>query len=401
MDLDFMQSPIPDRPGLLVRDPHQYSDATLVIPPPLVECLRFFNGSAVPGDLHSHLTKISGGADVAEIEQHLMDTLRDCGFLDDDVYRRLREEKHRAFAEAPVREPSHSGGAYPGEPEPLRQAFSRYLEEAPAPEIEDGLIGIAAPHVSPEGGRRMYGAAYKALAGELRDRVFVILGTSHYGDAGRFGLTRKPFRTPYGDAPTEVELVDRLASAAPAAVTMEDYCHSTEHSIEFQVVFLQHLFGPDVRILPILCGSYGQSVYSGGMPEDDENVRSFLSALRDLAAVEGDRLFWILGVDLAHMGRRYGDDFPAVANQGKMAEVAARDEKRASLINGPDAEGFWGLIRENEDDLMWCGSAPFYTMMRAVPNVRSRLLGYDQWNIDEQSVVTFGAMAFYDGSTRP
>ena len=38
---------------------------------------------------------------------------------------------------------------------------------------------------------------------------------------------------------------------------MEDYCHAVEHSIEFLVVFLQHLFGSDIRILPVLCGSVG------------------------------------------------------------------------------------------------------------------------------------------------
>ena len=34
--LDFLPSPIPDKPGLMIRDPFQFSDATLVIPPVLV-----------------------------------------------------------------------------------------------------------------------------------------------------------------------------------------------------------------------------------------------------------------------------------------------------------------------------------------------------------------------------
>jgi len=32
--------------------------------------------------------------------------------------------------------------------------------------------------------------------------------------------------------------------------------------------------------------------------------------------------------------------------------------------------------------------------MRANPRARALRLGYEQWNIDEQSVVTFGALAF-------
>ena len=36
-----------------------------------------------------------------------------------------------------------------------------------------------------------YRAAYRLLGSGYRDRTFVILGTSHYGTANRFGLTRK------------------------------------------------------------------------------------------------------------------------------------------------------------------------------------------------------------------
>jgi AmmeMemoRadiSam system protein B len=50
-------------------------------------------------------------------------------------------------------------------------------------------------------------------------------------------LTRKPFETPFGRTRIDKDLVDELA-VQPAAL-MEDYCHAVEHSIEFQVLFLQ------------------------------------------------------------------------------------------------------------------------------------------------------------------
>jgi hypothetical protein len=52
-------------------------------------------------------------------------------------------------------------------------------------------------------------------------------------------------------------------------------------------------------------------------------------------------------------------------------------------------------VRENHDDLKWCGSAPFYTFMKAVPGARGRLHRYEQWNIDPQSVVSFAGMSFH------
>jgi predicted class III extradiol MEMO1 family dioxygenase len=97
---------------------------------------------------------------------------------------------------------------------------------------------------------------------------------------------------------------------------------------------------------------------------------------------------------MAHMGARYSDDFQAVAEQGVMNEVAARDASRIERINGSDAAGFWELVRRNRDDLKWCGSSPFYSFLKAFPGARGRLLRYEQWNIDPSSVVSFAGMAF-------
>jgi AmmeMemoRadiSam system protein B len=394
MDLDFMPSPAPDRPGLLIRDPYHYSDATLIIPPELVGCLQFFDGERTDLDLRAALVELTGDLRVGDLEQHLVSTLSQAGFFEDEVYQRMKDARHAEFAEAPRRAPAHAGAGYPDQPEELRSALAGWMDGGAPATAGDSLVGIAAPHVSPEGGLDSYRAAYAALGPRYQDRVFVILGTSHYGEPERFGLTRKPFATPYGEAVTDIALVDRLASESGSAVKMEDYCHAVEHSIEFQVVFLQHLYGAGIRILPILCGPFARSIQGGGPPEEDENVRRFLGALGELAAHEGERLFWVLGVDMAHMGRRYGDPFAARAGEGQMSSVTRFDHGRIERIGAADAAGFWESVQENRDALKWCGSAPFYTFLRAVPQSQGELLHYQQWNIDEQSVVSFGAMAF-------
>ncbi len=222
----------------------------------------------------------------------------------------------------------------------------------------------------------------------------MILGTSHYGAPERFGLTRKPYVTPWGASRTNLSLVDELTRQAPEAIAMEDYCHSVEHSIEFQVLFLQAIFGPDISVLPILCGSYAQSIYRGGKPESSENVNRFLGTLGDIAAREGDRLLWVLGIDMAHMGRRYGDAFTALANENEMLAVGGRDRQRMERVAAGDAAGFWELVQENHDDLKWCGSSPVYTFLKVMPNARGSVERYEQWNIDPQSVVSFAGMSF-------
>jgi AmmeMemoRadiSam system protein B len=400
-NLDFMPSPDPAKPGLFIRDPYHYSNATLLVPPPLVAVLECFDGQQSTLDLRSELVRITGEIEVSDLEKHLFDSLDEAGFLDNPRYRELKGKREAQFALESTRAANFSGSAYPANQTKLAELLTQRIGSGagtPARSVATprDILAIAAPHASPDGGWDTYRAAYRCLPSveEAADKTFIILGTSHYGAPERFGLTRKNFITPYGEAQTDIRLVSELEKVAPNAVLMEDYCHAVEHSIEFQVVFLQHLYGPRVRILPILCGPFVKSIYQGGPPEQHEAVAQFLGALGNLAAREGRRAFWILAVDMAHMGRRYNDPIRATANIGEMLAIEQRDRERIARIAAADTDGFWSLVQEGHDDLKWCGSAPLYTFLKVLPGCRGDLLHYQQWQIDPQSVVSFGAMSF-------
>lgn len=390
-----MPSPSPEHPGLFIRDPYHFTDAMLVIPPPLIECLRCFDGEHNELDLREALVRVTGELDVTHLHQHLIETLSAAGFLEDETFAAMEQARKREFAEAAIREPAHAGSAYPEDAGEMRGQMTEWMSGPQTDAGADGnLIGIAAPHVSPVGGWQSYRDAYRMIGQEHRDKTFVILATSHYGEPETFGLTRKAFRTPLGDTVTDTALVDWLAARGGEGVRMEDYCHSFEHTVELQVIFLQHLFGAAVKILPVLIGSFAHSIYLGGNPEDDDKVKAFHQALGELREREGNRLFFVLGVDMAHMGIRYQDEFTAVANEGAMLAVEARDQARIQRISALDSDGFWNLVQEQRDDLKWCGSSPFYTFLRTAPKARGELLRYEQWNIDDRSVVSFAGMAF-------
>jgi AmmeMemoRadiSam system protein B len=374
----------------LIRDPFEYSDATLIIPRVLVGCLHLFDGVRTSVDLQVELSRLTGDSETGNAAQLLADRLSEAGFLEDETYARLKERCHSSFAQSTVRKAAHAGKSYPAEIDPLREIMRKYLPSG-ASSTQPGMIGIVAPHASPEHAWQSYHAAYQWLTPDLRDRTFVVLGTSHYGEPDKFGLTRKPFETPLGRTTIDDALVS-LLEGQPAAL-MEDYCHAVEHSIEFQVVFLQSIYGPDVRILPVLCGSFAKSIDEGGLPEDNDSVKRFLVGLGEIAARESGRLFWVLGVDMAHMGVRYGDNFAAQAGMNEMELVRQRDQQRIERISASDAQGFWDLVKENKEDLKWCGSSPVYTFLKAV-NAQGTLHRYEQWNIDERSVVSFAGMSF-------
>lgn len=395
LDLDFMPSPLEDRPGLLIRDPYGFSEATMIVPPQLVECLRYFDGEKTELDLREALVRMTSDLQVGELQSKLTEALDESGFLMNERFLEMRDEAMRTFAESEERYPAHAGSAYPEERGELHSLMSLYLGEGPRAQASEETIAIAAPHVSPEGGWECYREAYLHLPQSAVGRTFVVLGTSHYGEPDKFGLTHKPYDTPFGRPRTAPDLVKELSTRAAGAVKMEDYCHSFEHSIEFQVVFLQALYGPDIEVLPILCGSFFRSIQQRKLPESDDTVHAFLDSLGEIAQREKDRLIWVMGVDMAHIGKRYGDPIAAEADQGYMEEVRKRDEFRMERMIQGDPEGFWNLVSEHgDDDLKWCGSSPIYTFLNVMRGCRGSLLQYQQWNIDEESVVTFAGLKY-------
>src|ERR1044071_5229196 len=71
MNLDFMPSPVPDRPGLLIRDPFLYSEVTLIVPPVLVELLDMFDGEREESDLRAALFDLTADVRSGELGIHL------------------------------------------------------------------------------------------------------------------------------------------------------------------------------------------------------------------------------------------------------------------------------------------------------------------------------------------
>jgi len=397
-----MPSPVPEQPGLLLRDPFRYTESILIVPPGLARALALFDGEHTELDLRKYLSQATGEIEVSEPANQFVRALDENGFLHSDTFFEMRDQKHKAFAAATERSPAHAGAAYPNEPEPLAEKLNVWGATSGEGGSRD-LVALAAPHVSPDGGYKSYAAAYSRLRPEHASKTFVILGTSHYGRPETFGLTRKAYQTPLGLVETDQTFVDRLAEKAGDAVLMEDYCHASEHSIEFQSVFLQHVVGSSLpegerlRAVPILCGPLAESLVKGELPEKNEQARRFFDVLGELAEERRDDLIFVLGIDLAHIGRRYGDSFVARAHEGEMTEVRRRDEERLECVCAGDAEGFYDLVRPNGDDLRWCGYSSTYTFLRSVSGCKGKVLNYEQWNIDEQSVVSFVGAEFVRG----
>ena len=147
-NLDFMPSPDPSRPGLIIRDPYHYSDAMLIVPTTLIPALDCFDGEHTSLDLRSDLVRLTGQIQVSEIEKQLHDALDQAGFFDNETYRVLRAAREAEFASQPARASIFAGAAYPQEPYELSTLMQQRIGAANG---ASSTIAIAAPHVSPDG----------------------------------------------------------------------------------------------------------------------------------------------------------------------------------------------------------------------------------------------------------
>src|SRR5207237_10924197 len=80
--------------------------------------------------------------------------------------------------------------------------------------------------------------------------------------------------------------------------------------------------------------------------------------------------------------------------EGRLGALAAQGREACARRVGGDLEGFWSDLSRDGDPLRWCGASPLYTLGAAVRPAAGALLHYEQWNIDEHSVVSCGAIAF-------
>ena len=64
------------------------------------------------------------------------------------------------------------------------------------------------------------------------------------------------------------------------------------------------------KIVPILVSSFHPMMVSLTPPEETPAVGSFLRTLRQLAQQEARQVCFVAGVDLAHVGKQFGDEEP-------------------------------------------------------------------------------------------
>src|SRR6266567_2879631 len=267
-----------------------------------------------------------------------------------------------------LRLPAVAGRFYPSDPKELTSLIRNYLE----PDAQQKSISAKAclvPHAGYMYSGHVAGAVFARL--ELPKKI-IVLGVRHYprGEHAAI-LSSGAWRTPLGDAPIDEGLAGALRRECP--VLREDsVAHSTEHSLEVQLPFLQAL-APEFSFVPVALGTV-----------QFESLRDVGEAVAQVVAAHEEQVFILATSDMNH----YEDD----------ATTRRKDHKAIEQILKLDPRGLYDTVRQEK--ISMCGLGPAVATLTAAERLgiaRAELVKYAtsaDVTGDRSEVVGYAGMIF-------
>lgn len=398
LDMDIVPTTYRGEKVFLVKDMLGLISQTILLKGEALQIIRLIDGKRDVRDIQMELIRMHGGVIIRADEVEEMISQLDRAFLlDSDHYRREKTRIIAEYGKKRNREAALAGKAYAEDPAMLASDIQSIfgVEDARTGGFEGQKIrALIAPHIDLDVGKEIYAKAYQVLRG-FSFRKILVLGTGHNLQDHYFSLTTKDFITPLGRARTDRDSIERLKETCPSGIIApHDIDHKNEHSLEFQILFLQWLFGDDFELIPVLCGSFHRMLQKVTRPADIPGLADFLAGLQAfLGENEGDVLV-IAGVDLSHIGPKFGHREAATS---LLLEAKAHDKSLIDAICRGDVTAFWSETQRAHNKYNVCGFSALALLLELLPGRKGSLMGYDFWMEEAtQSAVSYAALAFFD-----
>jgi predicted class III extradiol MEMO1 family dioxygenase len=403
---------------VVLRDPFHFIEEQISVSVPTFLLLTLMDGTRSVSDLQGVFEQRFGHRLQLDEILKVIQELDHLGLLQNERFEALRQQRLSEFRNQPVREAAHAGAAYESDPAALDRQIAGFYSEVNTRGLgwEKGtrqtIQGVVVPHIDPQVGGICSAYAFAALAqADPAPDLFVLLGTAHQPTHRPFILTNKSFRTPLGVVETCQETANALREACPFDLMEDEYLHKFEHSLEFPILFLQHLYGEPsdagsnghphrrphpFKILPILVGSFHEYIAENEIPSETEGMRLFVQALQKTLEASGKRVCYVVGADLSHMGKKFGDEEGLTESQ--LDSTRRLDAEMLEHVEAMRTEDFFRHLQVSQDAQKVCGLPPIYTMMTALtPTCSGKLLNYDLHQEPQtDSFVSFASLVFYE-----
>jgi AmmeMemoRadiSam system protein B len=267
-----------------------------------------------------------------------------------------------------LRLPAVSGRFYPSDPTELKALIREYTrtEKIVMPARAKACL---VPHAGYVYSGHVAGAVYARIA---VPKKILILGVRHFprGENAAI-LSSGAWQTPLGDAAIDEPLAEALRAACPL-LREDSVAHSSEHSLEVQIPFLQAL-QPEFVFVPVALGTVRF-----------EDLVAVGEAIGRVLAASPDEILLLTTSDLNH----YEND----------ATARFKDHKAIDRILALDARGLYDTCRN--EAISMCGLGPTVAMLTALQSLgstRAELVRYatsGDVSGDFSSVVGYAGIVF-------
>lgn len=395
-----------ERDIIVIQDPLGITPGQPVLGMESLAILQLLDGTVSLTDITAAVMRESKDLRVGNMIKEFIAKLDEMLLLESPRFERALAEARAAYHPLEIRPAALEGLSYPAERAELDAMLDAHFAAADAareaagdarPAMDAVPRALLSPHLDPRREGPLMARAFSELGVAPAEPLrVVILGTGHQLSGDFVALTRKHFQTPLGVAQCDTKFVDHLADRLGATAYHAELVHRDEHSIEFQVLYLQKRLGDrPFTIVPILCGGFYTLLDEQRTPREEPVIETLIDALREAERTLGGRTVYVAGVDFSHVGPRFGD--PKVTDELR-EYVRGIDDAALAAASSGDADAWFRAIGEKDDATRICGYAPTYFMLRAAEPGAGRSLGYAQSEEGDSSLVSVAAMVWPGGS---
>ncbi|HSW44174.1 MAG TPA: AmmeMemoRadiSam system protein B [Phycisphaerae bacterium] len=385
------------RDVLVVHDPTGVAQGPIAVSPAALFILSLLDGKNGLEDIQDAFREQVGRSLPAEQVASMIDQLDAALYLENERFHQFMNEQQEAYQNSPTRR-SADAVSLGAEDDGLAATLARLLaknERIRPGNNHDRLAGLVAPHLDFARGQRCYADAYGLLAEHAPPGRVVILGTNHFGQAASVVATSKDFETPLGIARTDRAFLDDLQARCRTDLTRNEFDHQREHSVELQVLMLQHVLGPDnFEIVPVLCPD--PCGPTGTLPLDGLGVdlKVFAEHLGQMAREAGSGMLIVAGADLSHVGPRFGDD--RELDDIFLREVETTDRRILETLMSLQPASFLQGLAGSGNATRVCSAGCLFALKTALQWAEPELLRYHQAvDPDSGTGVTCASLVFW------
>jgi AmmeMemoRadiSam system protein B len=395
-DIDIIPTSYQGEKVFLVKDFLGLIPQPVLLRGAALQVIGLIDGMRSVQDIQVDLMRLQGGVFVrAEDVEDMISQLDRAFLIDSQNYRQEKKRIIKEYGHRQNREACLAGKAYPDDPDQLTLYIQSILDtwNGQSDVLERKQISaVVAPHIDLDAGKKVYAKAYQVLKGFSPEKI-LLLGTGHNLSESYFSLTTKDFVTPLGRVKTDKHEVIRLkAACSPETIAPHDIDHKNEHSLEFQILFLQHLFGDGFTMMPVLCGSLHKVLHHYSKPGEIPGMSDFISGLRHFLGGKENSALIVAGVDFSHIGPKFGHRESATS---LLLEAKEHDRSLLSAICQGDVTAFWSEAQRENNKYNVCGLSTLALLLELLSGKKGYVLGYDFWMEEAtQSAVSYAALAF-------